>query len=145
MRTAAPAIVVDTSVLAGAMLTSGGLNRQVIRACLTGRANPILGEPLFLEYEDVLGRKGLFRKSPLSPAERQQLFEAFLNTCEWTPVFYLWRPNLRDEADNHLVELAVAGGASMIVTNNIADFRYGEFRFPAVRAVTPKAFLEVLP
>ena len=29
----------------------------------------------------------------------------------WVRVYYLWRPNLPDEADNHLVELAVAGNA----------------------------------
>lgn len=26
----------------------------------------------------------------------------------WTRIYFGWRPNLRDEADNHLVELAVA-------------------------------------
>jgi hypothetical protein len=30
-----------------------------------------------------------------------------------------WRPNLRDEGDNHLVELAIAGGAEAIVTYNV--------------------------
>jgi hypothetical protein len=34
---------------------------------------------------------------------------------------FLWRPNLPDEADNHVIELAVAGGASAVVTNNVRD------------------------
>jgi len=37
-------------------------------------------------------------------------------------IYFLWRPNLRDEADNHLVELAVAGGAQAVVTRNKRDF-----------------------
>ena len=39
------------------------------------------------------------------------MFHSFLSLCEWVPVYYLWRPNLRDEGDNHLIELAVAGRA----------------------------------
>lgn len=38
---------------------------------------------------------------------------------------------MRDEGDNHVAELAVAGGASMIVTNNRADFAGSDLRFPA--------------
>ena len=53
-----------------------------------------------------------------------------------------WRPNLRDESDNHLVELAVAGGAEAIVTRNVRDFRVGaDLRFPQIRIVTPVQFL----
>jgi len=53
-----------------------------------------------------------------------------------------WRPNLPDEGDNHIVELAVAGGAAMIVTNNVRDFRGAELRFPRVRIVAPRELVE---
>ena len=99
---------------------------------------------MFLEYEDVLGREQLFRKSPLSPADRRRLFEAFLSVCEWVPVYYLWRPNLRDEGDSHIVELAVAGAATMIVTNNIADFRGAQLRFADIRVLRPPDALKDL-
>ncbi len=62
-----------------------------------------------MEYEDVFHRDRPVRKSPLSPRERQQLLEAYVSACAWVDVYYLWRPNLRDEEDNHIVELAVAG------------------------------------
>lgn len=65
------------------------------------------------------------------------MFEAFLGVCEWIPVYYLWRPNLRDEGDNHIVELAVAGGAAMIVTNNISGFRGADLRFPEMQVLRP--------
>ena len=39
------------------------------------------------------------------------MFDGFLSVCRWVEVFFAWRPNLPDEADNHLVELAVAGNA----------------------------------
>jgi predicted nucleic acid-binding protein len=79
----------------------------------------------------------MFRRSPLSASERIRFFEAFLSMCEWTQVYYLWRPNLRDEGDNHLIELAVAGGAALIITNNIRDFRGPELRFASIKVVEP--------
>jgi putative PIN family toxin of toxin-antitoxin system len=132
-----PRIVVDTNVLIGALLGPSGHNRSVVRACFEERVHPIVGEALFHEYEDVLGRDAMFRDSPLSAAERARFFEAFLSVCEWTQVFYLWRPNLRDEGDNHLIELAVAGGADLIVTNNLRNFRGSDLRFTSIRIVGP--------
>jgi len=34
-----------------------------------------------------------------------------------------WRPNIKDEGDNFLIELAVAGNADYLMTNNIGDFK----------------------
>ncbi len=57
-------------------------------------------------------------------------------------VFYLWRPNLRDEADNHLVELAVAGGADFIVTRNLRNLQSAELKFGGLRVLSPDLFLK---
>ena len=133
-------VVIDTNILVSALLMAGA-NRQVIRACLMGRMRPLIGSALFLEYEDLLARQDLYRKSLLNAGE---LFAAFLNVCEWVQVYYLWRPNLRDEGDNHLIELAVAGGASFLATNNLRDLKSGELRFPSIRIVSPKELLEEL-
>jgi predicted nucleic acid-binding protein len=81
-------------------------------------------------------------RCPLLPREREELLDAFLSVCAWTPVFFLWRPNLPDEGDNHVIELAVAGGATSLITYNVKDFRRGELRFPQVAIETPGAFLK---
>jgi predicted nucleic acid-binding protein len=57
-------------------------------------------------------------------------------------VYYTWRPNLPDEADNHIVELAVAGQASVIVTNNIRDFIRAELYFSGLRILAPETFTQ---
>ena len=67
---------------------------------------------------------------------------ALLSTCQWVTVYYGWRPNLRDEVDNHSVELAVAGGAAYLVTKNIKDFQNPELRFQGLRIVDPASFLK---
>lgn len=57
-------------------------------------------------------------------------------------VHFLWRPNLPDESDNHVVELAVAGGAEAIVTKNVRDFQRSELLFPALRILRPEALIK---
>ena len=138
-------VVIDTNVFAGALVGGAGYNRRVIRACLSGRLKPLMGQALFLEYEDVLNRRSLFRTSPLSRQERQELFAAFLSVCEWVQIYFSWRPNLPDEADNQIVELAVAGGAATIVTNNLRDFQGADLRFPDLRMVAPRELVKELP
>jgi len=137
-------IVVDTNVITAAMLSPAGSNRDVLRTCLKGLAKPLVGEALFQEYEDLVHRSALMSKSPLTLNERETLLDAFLSVCEWVRIYYLWRPNLPDEADNHLVELAIAGGADALVTSNIRDVRRSELYFPHLQILTPAQFLKTL-
>jgi predicted nucleic acid-binding protein len=74
-----------------------------------------------------------------------EVFDGLLNRCRWVEVFYAWRPNLPDEADNHLIELGVAAQAEAIVTRNLRDVARGELKFPSLRVLTPKQCLEVFP
>jgi putative PIN family toxin of toxin-antitoxin system len=138
-------IVLDTNVLVAALLRGGGSARAVLRACIRGYYRPVLGPALFAEYEDVLSRTELFAGSSLSAKERDDVFNALLGCCRWIEVFYAWRPNLPDEADNHLIELGVAARADAIVTRNLRDVSRGELKFPSLRVVTPEQCLEVFP
>lgn len=103
-----------------------------------------MGTALFCEFEDVLARSELFEQVPVSTKEREVLFAGFMGTARWTRVSYRWRPNLRDEADNHVIELAIAGSAELIVTNNVRDFRRGDLAFPELKILTPKQLIETL-
>jgi len=103
-----------------------------------------MGSALFHEYEDLSKRTSLLRRCPLSDSQREALLDAFFSCCEWTRIYFLWRPNLSDEADNHLIELAIAGGASTIVTNNTRDLQSGELLFPGLRILKPSSFLKSL-
>lgn len=138
-----PLIVLDTNVFISACL-GGGAGNAVVRACLEGKCYPLMGAALYAEYEDVLGRSEWAAKSPLTVEERRELFRIFLASCSWTRVYYGWRPNLPDEADNHLIELAVAGGAECIVTRNLRDLAGGELLFPGLRFMDPVNFLKEL-
>lgn len=134
-------VVIDTNIFLGACLGQGAAH-QVVAACLRGQCQPLMGAALFAEYEDVLGRSELFETCRLSANERDELLDIFIAACVWTRIYFAWRPNLPDEADNHLVELAVAGGAGFIVTRNLRDVARMELRFPDLRVVSPEDFLK---
>lgn len=65
--------------------------------------------------------------------------------ARWVEIYFSWRPNLFDEGDNHLIELAVAGGTKALVTRNTADFKRAELKFPNLAILTPEQFLEAYP
>jgi len=43
--------------------------------------------------------------------------------------------------DNFVIELALAGNATHIITNNIRDFQNTELQFPGLKIVRPEDFL----
>ncbi len=135
--------VIDTNVFVGACIGAGASN-AVIKACLNDQIVPLMGTALLAEYEAVLGREKLFARSRLTATERDELLDIFLAQSEWIRVYYLWRPNLPDESDNHLIELAVASGADLIITRNVRDLRAGQLPFPALKIITPEEYLKEL-
>ena len=134
--------MVDTNVLVSAILSPDGAAREVLRRCLTGHARPLLSNALFLEYEDVLAREELFSAASITAKDRAALLDAVLSICEWVSISFLWRPNLPDESDNQLIELAVAGNAESIITANTKDIAAGELVFDRIQVVTPANWLK---
>ena len=135
-------IVVDTNILIGALIGKEySANRKLVELCLLNNFQPLINDTLFWEYEAVFNRQEIIDKSPYSIQESRELFYAFLSVCQWTKIYYSWRPNLVDENDNYLIELAVAGNAEIIVTNNTKDFKQSELKFPQIKIKQPKEII----
>ncbi|EKR89665.1 putative toxin-antitoxin system, toxin component, PIN family [Leptospira santarosai str. CBC379] len=57
-------------------------------------------------------------------------------------IYFAFRPNLRDEDDNHFVELAIASNADFLITSNMKDFlNENELEFQDLRVITPSNFM----
>lgn len=112
------------------------------RFSVTAGQRRVIVYVLSFSIEAVMARDALFRKGTLSARERATVFDALLGACRWTQVYYLWRPNLPDEADDHLIELAVAGGAEAVVTKNVKDFSRAELQFARLAIMTPGQLIE---
>ena len=138
-------VVLDTNIIVSAIMSRENACRKILRMAFTGDILPMVGMALFLEYEDVLSRDSLFDKRgcPLLIGERMDFLDDILSVAQWVDIHYLWRPNLRDPADDHIYELAFAGGVDCVVTQNIKDFRFSEFHMPEIRIVHPFDFFDI--
>jgi len=140
------AIVIDTNVFVSALRgknASNSASRSLIRAALTGKYTPLFGNALWLEYEDLLGRP--VWTGATTHTERLEVLKALAAVGKWVSIYYGWRPNLPDEGDNHLIELAVAGNAKAIVTYNLKDLQRGQLLWPQLRIATPADCLKEFP
>lgn len=134
-------VVIDTSVWISALITKNSKARDLLRLIFQKKVLPQISETLFKEYESVMKRKKIISLIPLSNDEQELLFNTYLNHCQWNEIYYTWRPNLKDEGDNFLIELAVSSGAKAIITYNIKDFKNAELVF-SHKIITPEDFIK---
>ena len=137
-------VVVDTNVLVAGLIGKKGPNREVLRLCLKGVLQPFVGNALYLEYQDLLNREHIQALCNQTSVSLMEFLDGFADACTAVDARYLWRPNLKDEADNHLIELAIAAHASFIITNNVSDFANAELKRVGFEVVTPEQILRLL-
>jgi len=137
-------VVIDTHVLVAGLIGGKGPNREILRRCLKGELQPFVGNALYLEYQDLLNRDTIQALCKQTSVSLLEFLDGFAQACKAVDVHYLWRPNLKDEADNHLVELAIAAGAAYIITNNTSDFAQSELRHLGFKVITPERMLRLL-
>ena len=131
-------IVLDTNVLYAGLYSSKGASFKVLQALEKDRLKMVISTTLLFEYEDILKRNQVVLG--LSNGEIERLLDYFCLKSEHQKIHFLWRPQLPDQKDDHILELAVASRTSIIVTYNAKDFK-GIASF-GVRAVTPKELME---
>jgi putative PIN family toxin of toxin-antitoxin system len=135
-------VVLDTNVLVAASRSRLGASFTLLRALRSGRYKALVSVPLMLEYEAVLSRPDQLIASARTPAMTAAFLDAICLCTEPVHLHYLWRPQLRDPADEMVLETALNGRADALVTLNIGDFAAAaNFRLPVL---TPGAFLRQL-
>ncbi len=134
-------IVLDTNVILSALKSRYGASFLLLRRWLGHNEFAVhLSATLVLEYEEVLKR----HKADFGWEETR--IERFLvglaSRAIETPIYFRWRPFLRDADDDMVLEVAVAGGCQFLVTFNKRDFQ-GVEGF-GLQVVTPGEFLKIL-
>jgi len=132
--------VLDTNVLVAALRSSSGASYQILLAADRGDFQVALSVPLLAEYDDVSSRPESGIKVSASVVDA--IISRIAMVAHKQPIYYLWRPLLPDPKDDMVLEVAIASGATHIVTFNNRDLRLAsQFK---ISVLTPSAFLKLL-
>lgn len=132
-----PSIVLDTNVLIAGLRSRNGASFRLLAVIGEAKFELNVSVPLVLEYEEVAKREA--RALGLTHAEIDDVLDYLCAVAVHREIYFLWRPVLRDAADDMVLEVAVEAGCDVVVTHNVRDFAGAE-RF-GVRVVTPGEFL----
>lgn len=136
----APHVVLDTNILIAAQRSRHGASSKLLSLVGTGQFEIHLSVPLVLEYEAVLMRYRL--DLGLSQDDVTDLVDALCALSTLHEIYYLWRPYLRDAADEFVLELAVTARCDYIISFNQRDFA-GIEQF-GIRVLTAGEFVKLI-
>jgi putative PIN family toxin of toxin-antitoxin system len=136
-----PRVVVDTSVIVAGLRSQLGASNRILTLVAGGQFIPLVTTALFLEYEDVLYRPEQRLATGMSKEDVLGFLAALASAAEPVDVHFMWRPQLADPADELVLEAAVNGRASAIVTHNVRDFLPAARDFE-IEVITPSVMLQ---
>lgn len=136
-------VVLDTDVLAAALRSDQGASRQLLLAALDRRFVMPVSVPLMLEYEAVLTRREHLAAAGTTAEDVDIVLDALAAVIEPVRLSFLWRPRLKDAADEMVLETAVNGMADRLVTFNLKHLGKAALEF-GIRTMRPgKALREI--
>lgn len=136
-------IVLDTNVVVAALRSPFGASAALLERALDRRFTLLLSVPLVLEYEGACGDPAQRIVSGLSELEVGTIISALCAVAEPVQAWFLWRPQLRDPADEMVLETAVNGTADALVTFNRRDFGDAPGAF-GIEVLSPRRALSII-
>lgn len=115
-------LVLDTDVVVAAMRSPSGASAAILKAAQHGGTTLLMSVALALEYEAVCREAEHRLASGLSERQVDVFLTAIFALAEPVTPHFLWRPQLRDPADEMVLEAAINGHADGLVTFNVRDF-----------------------
>lgn len=134
-------LVLDTNVVVAAMRSATGASALLLDTTIfEGRGAILVSTPLFFEYEAICTMPHQLVEAGASHAQAVNLLDAIAKVAIPVAIDYGWRPQLRDPADEMVLETAINGQADLIVTYNLRDFgdvpaRFGIDAVPPIEAL----------
>lgn len=135
--------MLDTDVVVAALRSPQGASAELLRRVHAGQLGMLTSVALFTEYESVLMRPEQLRATRHSASTMQWVLEELAERVLRVQGWFQWRPQVRDPADEMVLEAAVNGRAEALITFNLRDFGDAPARFGVVLA-TPGQFLRSL-
>jgi predicted nucleic acid-binding protein len=117
----------DTDAIVAAMRSRTDASAALLGAARAGRITLMATTSLCLEYEAVCSRSEHVAAAGFDGRDLAVYLDAVIGMMERIDVWFLWRPQLHDPADELVLEAAVNGRADTIISFNQRDF------YPAAR------------
>jgi putative PIN family toxin of toxin-antitoxin system len=137
-------VTIDTSLLFQAFHSRRGASFQILQMVRFGEITMAVSLPVFQEYRDLLSRHDVQKQLDLHRDDIQVILQFIATVARPTSIRYAWRPNLRDENDNMVMELALASGSEYLITRNTRDFVLdSDLSNDEVAVVTPGEFMRM--
>ncbi len=133
--------MIETNGLFAALRSSSGASYQILLAAERGDFQMALSVPLLAEYDDVSSRPDMGVSIPMSAVEA--ILRRIAQVAHKQQIYFLWRPILPDPKDDMVLEVAIASGATHIVTFNRKDLRLAS-QF-GITVLPPADFIRLLP
>ena len=128
--------MLDTNVVVAAMRSPAGASAELLRMARRSEVTLLANVALALEYEATCKLAEHCLAAGLELHQAGVFVDAVLAMAEPVETHFMWRPQLRDAADEFVLEAAVNGQAAAIVTFNRRDFGVVPARF-GIDMLTP--------
>lgn len=107
-------IVIDTNVIVAALRSRNGASHKLLRIIDSGKFTIHVSVALILEYESVLKRQE--HLPTISHSDIDSFIDYICAIAKHHQIYFSWRPSLKDQADEHVLELAISSGSNFIIT-----------------------------
>lgn len=122
-------LVLDTDVIVAAFRSPSGTSAALIGAAIEHKFKMLASVPLFFEYESKCTMAEHWTVAGLTREQADIFVNGLAKLIEPVTTHYLWRPMLKDPNDEMVLEVAVNGGADVIVSFNHRDFSSAPTQF----------------
>ena len=136
-------VTLDTNVIYQALKSATGASFFILQQVRERTIQIALSVPLFEEYQDVLMQEKSLKNFQLDIEDVDKFLRFIAYVGKPFKTLFLFRPNLKDEKDNMVMELAITSQSDYLVTSNIKDFKNGELLFDQLKIVTPGEFVKI--
>jgi putative PIN family toxin of toxin-antitoxin system len=136
-------LTLDTNILYQALKSKIGASYFILQQVRNRKIQIALSVPVFFEYQDVLTRDKALKDFELQLNDVEKFLRFIAYIGKTFEIYFLLRPNLKDEKDNKIVELAVTSQSDYLITSNIRDFKNAELKFDQLKTITPSEFVKM--
>jgi putative PIN family toxin of toxin-antitoxin system len=136
-------VVFDTNIIISGLYSKRGASYQLLKAALSGKLPYAISPLIALEYEGKIHQKIEAGFLKISIRDCARILNALfaMASIVWEPL--LIRPVLTDPADDKILECAISGGCTHIVTFDKKHFPLAILAQYGIKVMNAGEFLKI--